>query len=196
MKKSYLMRNFNWVENLIFLLILGILIDFLLKFGQKMGVMIFPEHLKSLFDVAILNVTQILKILVVVILLSMIPEIMKRLMKDKLKNLAHSIHGTLVFRRFLKQYQSSASTGDGMISITENYAISKFNRSVHHAVLELSESEIRLYIKVPQSSQAQKILKEHEVQIKEEISNLYPEYLISTFERRKHHLWLMGTKRK
>lgn len=196
MKKSYLMRSFNWVENLIFLLILGIFIDFLLKFIQKMGVTIFPEQLKSLLDLAILNVSQLLKFLLLVILLIMIPEIMKRLIKDKLKNLAHSIHGTLVFRQFLKQYQPSASTEEGMISITENHAISKFNRSVHHSVLELSESEIRLYIKVPQSAQSQKIFKDNETQIKEEISNLYPEYLISTFERRKRQLWLIGTKRK
>ena len=38
--------------------------------------------------------------------------------------------------------------------------------------------------------------KTDKVQIKEEISNLYPEYLISTFERKKHQLWLIGTKRK
>jgi hypothetical protein len=196
MKKSYLMRNFNGVEYLLFLLMLGLFIELLLKFIQKLGVTIFPEQLKLLLNTTMSDVALFIKILMLVLLILVIPELVKRLMKDKIRNLLRSIHGTLVFRKFLKQYQPSASAGEGMISMTENHAILKFNRSVHHSVLELSESEIRLYIKVPKSAQAQKILKEHEVQIKEEISNLYPEYLISTFERKKHQLWLIGTKRK
>jgi hypothetical protein len=175
---------------------LGTFIELLLKFIQKSGATIFPEQLKTLLNTAILDVAQFIKILVLVILILAVPELVKRLMKDKIRNLFRSIHGTFGFRHFLKQYQPSASTGEGIISITENHAISQFNRSVHYAVLDFSGNSIKLYVKVPKSAQAQKILKENEVQIKEEISNLYPEYLISTFERKKHQLWLIGTKRK
>lgn len=196
MKKSYWMRSFNGVEYLLFLLILGTAIELLLKFIQKIGVTRFPEHLKQLINIAMLDVAQFMKVVALALLILLLPELVKRLMKDKIINLLHSIHGTLVFRRFLKQYQPSASTGEGRISVTENHTLSKFNRSVHYAALDFSGNSLTLYIKVPKSAQAQKILKEHEVQIKEEISNLYPEYLISTFERKKHQLWLIGTKRK
>lgn len=161
-----------------------------------MGVTLFPEQLKTLLNIAMSDVAKFIKIVVLVVLVLSIPELLKRLMKDKIINLLRSIHGTFVFRRFLKQYQPPASVGEEMISITENHAISKFNYSVHSAVLDFSGNSIKLYIKVPHSAQAQKILKEYEVQIKEEISNLYPEYLISTFERKKHQFWLIGTKRK
>lgn len=196
MKKSYLMRIFNGIEFLVFLLMIGMFVEFLLKCIQKLGVTIFPEQLKTLLNIAMSDVSKFIKIVVLVVLVFVIPEILKRLMKDKIINLLRSIQGTFVFRRFLKQYQPSSSTGEEMISITVNHAISKFNSSVLNAVLDFTENSIKLYIKVPQSAQAQKILREHEVQIKEEISNLYPEYLISTFERKKHQLWLIGTKRK
>ena len=196
MKKSYLMRIFNGIQFLVFLLTIGILVEFLLKFIQKIGVTIFPEQLKTLLNVAMSDVAKFIKIVVLVVLVLAIPELLKRLMKDKIINLLRSIHGTFVFRRFLKQYHTSENTGEKMISIKENHAISKFNYSVYYAVLDFSGNSIKLYIKVPHSAQAQKILKEYEVQIKEEISNLYPEYLISTFERKKHQLWLIGTKRK
>lgn len=196
MKKSYLMRIFNGIQFLVFLLTIGILVEFLLKFIQKIGVTIFPEQLKTLLNVAMSDVAKFIKIVVLVVLVLAIPELLKRLMKDKIINLLRSIHGTFVFRRFLKQYHTSENTGEKMISIKENHAISKFNYSVYYAVLDFSGNSIKLYIKVPHSAQAQKILKEYEVQIKEEISNLYPEYLISTFERKKHQFWLIGTKRK
>lgn len=196
MKKSYLMRIFNGIQFLVFLLTIGIFVEFLLKFIQKMGVIIFPEQLKTLLNIVMSDVAKFIKIVVLVVLVLAIPELLKRLMKDKIINLLRSIHGTFVFRRFLKQYHTSENTGEEMISIKENHAISKFNYSVYYAVLDFSGNSIKLYIKVPHSAQAQKILKEYEVQIKEEISNLYPEYLISTFERKKHQFWLIGTKRK
>ena len=196
MKKSYLMRIFNGIEFLVFLFTIGMFVEFLLKFIQKMGVTLFPEQLKTLLNIAMSDVAKFIKIVVLVVLVLSIPELLKRLMKDKIINLLRSIHGTFVFRRFLKQYHTSENTGEKMISIKENHAISKFNYSVYYAVLDFSGNSIKLYIKVPHSAQAQKILKEYEVQIKEEISNLYPEYLISTFERKKHQFWLIGTKRK
>ena len=196
MRKSYLMRIFNGIEFLMFLLTIGMFVEFLLKFIQKLVGTIFPEHLETLLNAAMSDVGKFIKIVVLVVLVLVIPELLKRLMKDKIINLLRSIHGTFVFRRFLKQYHTSENTGEKMISIKENHAISKFNYSVYYAVLDFSGNSIKLYIKVPHSAQAQKILKEYEVQIKEEISNLYPEYLISTFERKKHQFWLIGTKRK
>lgn len=189
------MRIFNGVEYLLFLLFLGTAIELLLKFIQKMGVTLFSEPLKLLINIAMSDVTQFMGFVALAILILLLPELAKRLKKDKIINLLHSIHETIVFRRFLKQYHPSTSTGEGRISVTGSHTLSKFNRSVHYAVLDFSGNSLTLYVKVQKSAQAQKILKEHEVQFKLEISNLYPEYLISTFERKKHQLWLIGTKK-
>lgn len=51
------------------------------------------------------------------------------------------------------------------------------------------------YTKLPKEHQAQKMLKEVVSEIKEEVSNAYPEYLISGFERHGNSLWLKGTRK-
>lgn len=126
----------------------------------------------------------------------LLPEIGYRLMKDSLRNLGKSIIGTLHVRRFLKQTQEISilplsEAGHKM----KNESLSHFNQAIRKSVLDVSKEELTLFIKIPKEAQAQKILKEHEEQIKEHISSLYPEYLISTFERHKFQLWLLGTKR-
>lgn len=123
-------------------------------------------------------------------------EIIKRIFNDSLINLGKSFVGTLQFRRFLKQHQKIPMSDTDRQSQSENLSISRFNRSVNKCVLDLTYKELNLFIKVPREAQSQKILKEYEEQIKEHISSLYPEYIISTFERNKLSLWLIGTKRK
>ena len=62
-------------------------------------------------------------------------------------------------------------------------------------MIDVDNEELLLYIKLPKEHQAQKMLKEIYSEIKEEISNTYPEYLISIFERQGNSLWLKGTRK-
>ena len=72
----------------------------------------------------------------------------------------------------------------------------KFNRSVAKCCIDITQRKIIVFIKVPRTQQTQKILKDLESQIKEEISSQNPEYIFSNFERTHNQLWLQGTKRK
>ncbi|MFK4893516.1 hypothetical protein [Lactococcus petauri] len=85
---------------------------------------------------------------------------------------------------------------------TENQAPSKniplvhFNKAVRKSVLDVREDQLLLRLHIPKEVQAQKLLKGHEKEIKEHLSNLYPDYILSPFERKKFKLWLSGTRRK
>ena len=105
--------------------------------------------------------------------------------------------GTLRFRRFLKQSQQLPKTNNQLDEQfqTENKSVTRFNLAVRKSVLDLTQDQLTLFIKVPKEAQAQKILKEHEEQIKEHVASFYSDYIISTFERKKFTLWLIGTKR-
>lgn len=196
MKKNYMMRAFNIVEYLVITLIVAFVLGLLVTLIQKMEIKIFPSSMKRVLSILISYITNYIKVMSAVTFWAMMIEVFKRIWKDNVYNLYRSIYGTLIFRRFLKQHQSSISADNRLLLLSETHAIDLFNRFVHHAVLDLSERQLKLYMKIPKSVQAQKILKDNEIQIKEEISNLYPEYLISTFERKKHQFWLIGTKRK
>lgn len=93
------------------------------------------------------------------------------------------------------------SEHSGKIVETQKVTISnpindKFNRAVRKSCVDVRNDKILAFIKIPSTQQTQKILKELEAQIKEEISSQNPEYIFSNFERVHNQLWLQGTKRK
>ncbi|ETT81997.1 hypothetical protein MKZ08_03765 [Viridibacillus sp. FSL R5-0477] len=201
MKKTYFMRIYNLIQFLALLLSLSIVFSILLKILYGMWLKIdknIPFVSQILYGIELASRTvEIVNILLPTLLVVLIfQEIIKRIFNDSLINLGKSFVGTLQFRRFLKQHQKIPMSDTDRQSQSENLSISRFNRSVNKCVLDLTYKELNLFIKVPREAQSQKILKEYEEQIKEHISSLYPEYIISTFERNKLSLWLIGTKRK
>lgn len=110
-------------------------------------------------------------------------EIIKRLRADNLSNLMKAVKGTIKFRRFLKQAQKTES----------DVVIRNFNCAVKKSNLDVTSNKLTLFVKLPYQAQAQKIMKEQEDLIKEHIANLYPTYIVSTFERDLKGLWLIGT---
>lgn len=201
MKKTYFMRIYNLIQFLALLLSLSIVFSILLKILNGMWLKIdksIPFVSQILFGIGLASRTvEIVNILLPILLVVLVfQEIIKRIFNDSLINLGKSFVGTLQFRRFLKQHQKIPMSDKDGQSQSENLSISRFNRSVNKCVLDLTYKELNLFIKVPREAQSQKILKEYEEQIKEHISSLYPEYIISTFERNKLSLWLIGTKRK
>lgn len=120
-------------------------------------------------------------------------ELYFRLCYDSLKNLALSIRGTTKLRRFLRHIEPLKDSEDKKSK--EDIIISNYNKVIRKIVLDVDNEELLLYIKLPKEHQAQKMLKDMVSEIKEEISNAYPEYLISVFERQGNSLWLKGTRK-
>lgn len=120
-------------------------------------------------------------------------EVIERFKNDRIKNLYLSIRGSYRLRKFLLQNERKKSNEES--TSAQDLTLSKYNQAVRKLILELNEKELILYLSLPKSYQAQKILKALENEIKEEIASRYPQYLISTFERIEQALWLKGTKR-
>lgn len=120
-------------------------------------------------------------------------EVIERFKNDRIKNLYLSIRGSYHLRKFLLQDERKKSKEES--TSVQDLTLSKYNQAVRKLILELNEKELILYLSLPKSYQAQKILKALENEIKEEIASRYPQYLISTFERIEQAFWLKGTKR-
>lgn len=200
-KKTYFIRCYNWMQRLValFFLILVLLLFFrLLNINLESDPTGFPLFY-SLHD-GVKQAGKLLARLIVIaplcLLVLTLKEVIHRVRNDSLRNLGKSIVGTYRFRRLLKQSQPITFQPTPEHPRTENMAITQFNRAVGKSVLDIMEHQLRLFIKIPKEAQAQKILSEHEEQIKEHIASFYPDYIISTFERKKYSLWLIGTKRK
>lgn len=132
-------------------------------------------------------------VLIILVVLISIRELYFRLRYDSLKNLALSIRGTVKLRRFLHHIELLKDSEDKKSK--EDIIISNYNEAIRKIVIYVDNEKLLLYIKLPKEHQAQKMLKEMVSEIKEGISNTYPEYLISIFERQGNSLWLKGTRK-
>ena len=204
-KKSYFIKIYNLVQMLGTVFVGSVVFLILFKVIQKYGNGANNTSTLPLFQIISITFKKIVASLELfslitpcLILVLLLPEITQRLKNDSLFNLGKSYIGTFHFKRFLKQSQEIPRISNHLDEKPQkkNRTILQFNQAIRKSVLDVTQDQLKLYIKVPQGAQAQKILKEHEEQIKEHVASLYSDYIISTFERKKFSLWLIGTKRK
>lgn len=199
MTKTYFMQVFNlfW-KSLGFSIMMGLLsvvvkyfIVFITKFQTTTPSLNLVRviHFLTLSSDTMKNIAICLMIISSVLLAK---EIIVRIRYDSLRNLPKSISGTFKIRKFLI-HREIIQKDEEPSQI--NRTVLKYNKAVNHAVIEIWDSQLILYLKLPKEYQAQKMLKDREEEIKEEIASAYPQYLISTFEREKHSLWLKGTRK-
>ena len=77
----------------------------------------------------------------------------------------------------------------------QNPVMIQFNKAVRWLVVDVKKEEVKVLLKVPRTQQAQKLFKEMEDDIREEVSNCNPKYYFSTPNRDGNKLWFIGTKR-
>lgn len=193
------MKTFNLTANLLLLSILDIVITFLLKFiseilnKSKVQLLIqlagYPSWASDLLFKVAIGLSLIILILIGI-------ELISRLRSDSIFNYFKSIKRTINLRRFMRQSERSEKIIDAQKVIAHNPINNKFNQSVTKCCVDITRRKIIVFIKVPRTQQTQKILKDLDPQIKEEISSQNPEYIFSNFERTHNQLWLQGTNRK
>lgn len=201
-KKSYFIQTYNLNQFLGAVLLLTLIFFMLSKtiavYAETETSTLSLVHFQAImFRKLVFSLQWISIVTSVLLIFLLLVEIIQRLKHDSLLNLGKSYFGTLRFRRFLthaQQLPKSTNPFDEK-GQTENKSITRFNRAVRKSVLDLTQDQLTLFLKVPKEAQAQKILNEHEEQIKEHLASFYSEYIISTFERKKFTLWLIGTKR-
>jgi hypothetical protein len=205
MKKTFFQKSYNLISSLLFV---G-LISFILSFAFNLLVKLFGD-----FDIPSLNsfiiiiqnkfsllgnyTSQIATILVLVAVSLIIVELTQRIISDSILNYFKSIYQTIRLRQFLRQDDKSESaiTIDNQTTITKfNPILKNFNQTVGKSTVDVRKSTVVVFIKYPRTQQAQKILRDMEAHIKEEISSRNPNYYFSSPNREGNKLWFKATRR-
>ena len=125
-------------------------------------------------------------------------ELILRLLYDTPINYFKSAYQTIRLAQFLRQDENSqlAFSIDNSSTVTRfNPILRKFNRATSKCVVDVRKDSVTIVIKYPKTQQAQKLLRDMEAYIKEEISSRNPDYYFSAPNRRGNKLWFKSTKR-
>lgn len=110
-------------------------------------------------------------------------EITERYNSDSISNYFKSVLQTIRLRRFLKQDESSEyiTTVDRKQASTRyNPILTKFNREMTKAIVDVRNRTVTVFIRYPKTSQGQKLLKEMTEDVKEELASMNPNYIFSS----------------
>ncbi|MFW5458448.1 hypothetical protein [Streptococcus hyovaginalis] len=124
-------------------------------------------------------------------------EMIQRLKTDSIWNYYLSVYRTFLLRHFLFQRErvQKISNLEHQTVTTINPIHNEFNRAVRKCIVDIRKDTITVFLKVPRDQQGQKILKDMESQLKEEIVSQHSDYYFSSPVRVRNQLWFTGQKR-
>lgn len=189
-RKTFFILIYNLLKIAALLLLISLSITFLLFFQIQHGKII--SGIKPLYPSLIAWCLFLISLLLTLLL----SEAFLRLRNDQLRNSLKSFWATFRLRHFLIQHDKYNQVNKEEMVNRKDPVLHSFNRAARKAVLDLREDQLLLCLKLPKELQAQALFKAQEEAIREHISNLYPHYILSPFERQKFNLWLKGTKEK
>ena len=204
-KKNFFQRTFNITVTLLMYGLFFLCLTIGLRLLQDLMANAQSTYLSHLFDAIkqwaskgeyYTNILAILLPLIAVFLI--IVELILRAIYDKPSNYFRSAYQTLRLIQFLRQDENSqlAFSIDNSSTVTRfNPVLRKFNRATSKCVVDVRKDSVTILIKYPKTQQSQKLLRDMETYIKEEISSRNPEYYFSAPNRRGNKLWFKSTKR-
>ena len=204
-KKNFFQRTFNFTVTLLMYSLFFLCLTIGLRLLQDLIANAQSTYLSHLFE-AIKQCaskgeyyTKILVILLPLIALFLITiELILRAIYDKPANYFKSAYQTIRLIQFLRQDENSqlAFSIDNSSTVTRfNPILRKFNRATSKCVVDVRKDSVTIVIKYPKTQQAQKLLRDMESYIQEEISSRNPDYYFSAPNRRGNKLWFKSTKR-
>lgn len=200
MKKSYFMRILNITIFLfvtaLFALFLVFLSNHIITSLDKSDIT-FIRQASNVVKTIIMFISRLGMLSATVAVLIITVEIISRFKSDKIINYFKSVYSTMLLRHFLIQTERTEKvmTIEGQTITTYNPINNTFNRAVRKSVVDIRQNCMTIIIKTPSKQQAQKILKEMEPQIKEELANRNPDYYFSAPTKGKNALWFEGKRR-
>lgn len=188
-KQSYFLRTFRIVEVMILILLLLCLIRFPLGFIEKKflsqvnGFMLpYIEIVSEIFEWLINAVGLMILVSIGMISLIGIPELVYRITEDSIMNLLYSIWKTYQIRRFIFNKTNDMESNTGK------------SRTIHKSIIDIRKRSITYLVKLPNDLQSHKNFIEMKDILYKEITNQFPDYSFSQFERYKHWVRMDGTK--
>ena len=196
METNFFIKNFNrciyLVVTGISLIMISIFFYILLKITSKISNLTdITKNLSIIHTVILLLGIFIFNLLIFITLL----EIYQRVKYDSISNLVKSIYQTIKLRKFLKQHQTHEDNKSFNQKANINPILKNFNSSAKHCIVDVRKNVVITIFKIPTKQQANKILKDMEQQLKEEVSNLNPTYYFSNVQRFKKYIYIKGTIR-
>lgn len=205
MKKTFFQKSYNLISSLLFF---G-LTSFILNFALNLLVKLFGDFNIPSLDSTIIIIqdklsllenytSQIATILMLVAVSLIIIELTQRMISDSILNYFKSVYQTIRLRQFLMQDEKSESviTIDNQTTVTKfNPILKNFNQSVGKATVDVRKESVVVFLKYPRTQQAQKLLRDMEAHIKEEIASRNPNYYFSSPNREGNKLWFKATRR-
>ena len=204
-KKNFFQRSFNITVTILMYGLFFLCLTIGLRLLQDLMANAQSTYLSHLFDAIkqwaskgeyYTNILAILLPLIAVFLI--IVELILRAIYDKPSNYFRSAYQTLRLIQFLRQDENSqlAFSINNSSTVTRfNPILRKFNRATSKCVVDVRKDSVTILIKYPKTQQSQKLLREMENYIKEEISSRNPEYYFSAPNRQGNKLWFKSTKR-
>lgn len=199
MKKNFYQKNFNKVVVMTISSILLIVLASILKIPLDKA--IYSNNKLSNVVTAIDSfLNAILKLGTAIFLLAFlltVIEVYKRKKCDLPYNLVVSVMQTFKIRRFLKQDESYMDDKFSRINKDNkvNPVLRKFNKNIKYCIVDIRKSSVIVILKIPKNQQSQKILKDMEQQLLDEVTHLNPDYYFSGIQRSKNYLCIKGNKR-
>lgn len=204
-KTNFFQRTFNITVILLTYSLLFLLITLGFKLLYDLMENIQSTYLSNLFATIRYWISQgeyytkILSILLSLISVAfIIIELLLRSLYDTPVNYFKSAYQTIRLAQFLRQDENSqlAFSIDNSSTVTRfNPILRKFNRATSKCVVDVRKDSVTIVIKYPKTQQAQKLLRDMEAYIKEEISSRNPDYYFSAPDRKGNKLWFKSTKR-
>ena len=198
--KTYFMRSFNLILYLLLVTPICCLFGWLFNFVSvqlSTATLINLETVKPITDkISSASYVSAIVCLLLVLFLAGI-EIFQRFKNDSLWNYIQSIYHTFLLRRFLFQRERvhKVSNLEHQTVTTINPIYDGFNRAVRKCIVDIRKDAITVFLKVPRDQQGQKILKDMEAQLKEEIVSQHADYYFSSPVRVRNQFWFIGQKR-
>lgn len=204
-KKNFFQRTFNITVTLLMYSLFFLCLTIGLRLLEDLMANAQSTYLSHLFEAMKQwagkgeYYTKNLAILLPLIALFLITiELILRAIYDKPANYFKSAYQTLRLIQFLRQDENSqlAFSIDNSSTVTRfNPILRKFNRATSKCVVDVRKDSVTIVIKYPKTQQAQKLLRNMESYIKEEISSRNPDYYFSAPDRKGNKLWFKSTKR-
>ena len=204
-KKNFFQRTFNITVTILMYDLFFLCLTIGLRLLQDLMANVQSTYLPHLFEMIKRwagkgeYYTKNLAILLPLIALFLITiELILRAIYDKPANYFKSAYQTLRLIQFLRQDENSqlAFSIDNSSTVTRfNPILRKFNRATSKCVVDVRKESVTIVIKYPKTQQAQKLLRNMESYIKEEISSRNPDYYFSAPDRKGNKLWFKSTKR-
>lgn len=120
-----------------------------------------------------------------ILFILLLPEFISRLTRDSLINWGKSIWLTYRLRKFLLRKVQFNDESDSTVAM--------HNKSIRSVIIDIREDTVVFLMKLPNDYQAQKSVIDTRDILREEISNRFPYYVFSNFDRFKNWLQLEGT---